>query len=78
MPLTEQSTRSARDSVRNFLTAQDSGFRYATGKDGELVEDGRIGKIRGRLVAWVEKSPGRSGGRFGRVIKTLVGPGHKQ
>ena len=74
MPLTGLHTRAARDSVRNFLTAQDSGFRYATGKDGGLVEDGSIGKIRGRLVAWVEKSPGRNGVRFGRVIRTLVGP----
>ncbi len=73
MPLTELNTRVARDSVRNFLTAQERGFRCTTDQAGNLVEDNSLGRIKGRLVAWVERSSGRSGGSFGRVVKALVG-----
>ncbi|MDE0156639.1 MAG: hypothetical protein OXS28_13700 [Gammaproteobacteria bacterium] len=63
----------ARAAVRNFMTAKERSFRSAVDAGGFLNDASTLTGVKARLVAWAEGKPGRSGGLFGRSVRTIVG-----
>ena len=70
MPIIDTNTSR---SISSLLRAQQTGFRDAVNKQGQLVRNPELTGLKARLVSLVQQGTVRSGSFGGRVIKVLVG-----